>query len=167
MLMICSVAPAVALRPVLWAGLGWSVMKPWLFSVPHLDCSACVHTQWAAWVLWNTGGHCTFVNLRSTSWTGMWAEVTSYNLRVISLERREVLLSNTCLSEFLHHLSSLNTVTAVFTDKLENDQGNAHFNPFLATCLTQWFSWLGIINKMIPILQLCVSSFLDVCSLLM
>lgn len=49
--------------------------------------------------------------------------------------------SNINLSEFLHRLSSLNAVTRAFFYRLENNKGNIHFNPLLATCLTQLLSW--------------------------
>lgn len=43
----------------------------------------------------------------------------------------------------------------------ENEKGPALLTPLLATGLTQLFTLLGVINKMIQILHLCLNSFLD------
>lgn len=71
---------------------------------------------------------------------------------------------------FFHRTSSFLSVSTlflkhndwgIFMDTLENEKGHALLNPLLATGLTQLFTLLGVVNKMIPILRLCLNSFLD------
>lgn len=122
--MICSATLATLLGTILWrwgwgwrVGVGCSILKSWLFAVPNQACFAGTHTQLAAWELLGTGWALRFVNLRSTSWIDMWAEVaavTIWELIFLERDRKEILSLNIYLSEFLHHLSSLNTATGAF-----------------------------------------------------